>query len=79
MSKNKDASTCDAVLGYLRSQNRPYSVNDIVQNLHKEHGKTAVQKAVDKLVQVSQSPMIIIIISILLYDVAEIATVKMLL
>ena len=39
-----------AVYKYLRDQNRPYSVNDIVLNLHKEHGKTAVQKAVDNLV-----------------------------
>ena len=31
-------------------QNRPYSVNDVVLNLHKEHGKAAVQKALDVLV-----------------------------
>jgi len=37
-------------LKYLRDQNRPYSTNDIVLNLHKEHGKTAVQKALDSLV-----------------------------
>jgi 26S proteasome regulatory subunit (ATPase 3-interacting protein) len=52
MSKSKETSAVEAVLDYLRTQNRPYSVNDIVQNLHKEHGKAAVQKAVDKLVQV---------------------------
>ena len=45
---SKDAST--SVLSYLRSQNRPYSANDIVNNLHKEHGKSAVQKALDLLV-----------------------------
>lgn len=39
-----------AVEDYLRAQNRPYSANDIVLNLHKEHGKTAVQKALDLLV-----------------------------
>ncbi|XP_059094693.1 homologous-pairing protein 2 homolog [Tigriopus californicus] len=40
----------NAVEDYLRTQNRPYSANDIVLNLHKEHGKTAVQKALDLLV-----------------------------
>ena len=40
----------DAVLEYLTRQNRPYSVNDVVLNLHKEHGKAAVQKALDVLV-----------------------------
>lgn len=39
-----------AVLNYLWEQNRPYSANDIVMNLHKEHGKAAVQKALDQLV-----------------------------
>ncbi len=39
-----------AVLQYLTHQNRPYSVNDIVLNLHKEHGKTAIQRALDVLV-----------------------------
>ena len=50
MGKEETAEA--AVLDYLTKQNRPYSVNDIVSNLHKEHGKTAVQKAVDNLVQV---------------------------
>ena len=39
-----------SVLKYLTDQNRPYSANDIVLNMHKEHGKTAVQKALDGLV-----------------------------
>lgn len=39
-----------SVLKYLTDQNRPYSANDIVLNMHKEHGKTAVQKALDSLV-----------------------------
>lgn len=39
-----------AVYKYLQNQNRPYSTNDIVTNLHKEYGKTAVQKALDELV-----------------------------
>ncbi|XP_066998730.2 homologous-pairing protein 2 homolog [Anabrus simplex] len=41
----------DAVLKYLRDQNRPYSANDIFMNLHKEYGKTAVQKSLDYLVE----------------------------
>lgn len=40
-----------AVLKYLQSTNRPYSANDVVQNMHKEHGKSAVQKALDDLVR----------------------------
>ena len=40
----------NAVHRYLRDQNRPYSTNDILLNLHKEHGKTAIQKAIDTLV-----------------------------
>ena len=62
-----------SVLKYLTDQNRPYSTNDIVLNMHKvshilieyqsrlarkstfrplfqEHGKTAIQKALDSLV-----------------------------
>lgn len=41
----------EAVLKYLRNTNRPYSANDIVMNLHKEFGKTIVQRALDALVQ----------------------------
>ncbi|XP_076668588.1 homologous-pairing protein 2 homolog [Andrena cerasifolii] len=40
----------DTVLQYMKVQNRPYSINDIVSNLHHEYGKTAVQKVIDKLV-----------------------------
>lgn len=40
----------DVVYNYLKVQNRPYSVNDIVSNLHNEFGKTAVQKGLDQLV-----------------------------
>ena len=43
------AATTEAVLSYMTAQNRPYSTNDIVLNLHNEHGKTAVQKALDGL------------------------------
>ncbi|GFT06153.1 homologous-pairing protein 2 homolog [Nephila pilipes] len=38
------------ILDYLKDQNRPYSVIDIHNNLHKEHGKTAVMKALEILV-----------------------------
>ncbi|KAK7792377.1 hypothetical protein R5R35_007729 [Gryllus longicercus] len=41
----------EAVLKYLVTQNRPYSANDIFMNLHKEYGKTAVQKSLDVLVE----------------------------
>lgn len=40
----------DTVYKHLKVQNRPYSVNDIVSNLHNEFGKAAVQKAIDHLV-----------------------------
>lgn len=56
MASKKAGSADEAVLEYLTSQNRPYSVNDIVLNLHKEHGKAAIQKGLDKLVQVTLSP-----------------------
>ncbi|KAG7204476.1 hypothetical protein KM043_004908 [Ampulex compressa] len=39
----------EAVYKYLKMQNRPYSVNDVVSNLHNEFGKSAVQKAFDQL------------------------------
>lgn len=42
--------TTNAVYEYLKAQNRPYSVNDIVTNLQNEHAKPAVQKALDTLV-----------------------------
>ena len=44
------SSPNDKVLSYLTAQNRPYSVNDIFLNLHREVGKTAVQKTLDILV-----------------------------
>ncbi|XP_046994871.1 homologous-pairing protein 2 homolog [Schistocerca americana] len=44
-------SASEAVLKYLRDQNRPYSANDIFMNLHKEFGKTAIQKALDELTE----------------------------
>ena len=50
-TSKKDADS--QVLHYLQKQNRPYSTNDIFMNLHKEFGKTAVQKSLDNLVYVS--------------------------
>ena len=47
----KEAATLKAVYDYLVSTNRPYSVNDIVMNLHKEHGKAAVQRVLDQMVE----------------------------
>lgn len=40
----------DAVQKYLETTNRPYSANDIVLNMHKQWGKTGVQRALDNLV-----------------------------
>lgn len=48
--KNKLRAMTDTVYKYMKVQNRPYSINDLVSNLHNEYGKTAVQKAIDKLV-----------------------------
>ncbi|XP_066987835.1 LOW QUALITY PROTEIN: homologous-pairing protein 2 homolog [Macrobrachium rosenbergii] len=49
MSK-KDNEAMERVRSYMEQQNRPYSVNDIFMNLHKDIGKTAVQKVLDQLV-----------------------------
>ncbi|KAK6632502.1 hypothetical protein RUM43_013269 [Polyplax serrata] len=38
------------VLKYMINQNRPYSANDIAQNLHNEFSRAALQKALDELV-----------------------------
>ncbi|XP_045596094.2 homologous-pairing protein 2 homolog [Procambarus clarkii] len=46
----KDLEAMEKIKRYLEQQNRPYSVNDIFMNLHKEVGKTAVQKCLDQLV-----------------------------
>lgn len=47
----KESETSSAVFSYLSQQNRPYSANDLHLNLHKEHGKTAIQKVVDTMVE----------------------------
>jgi 26S proteasome regulatory subunit (ATPase 3-interacting protein) len=50
MSK-KDKECCDSILAYLVKTNRPYSANDIHNNLQKTegHGKSAVVKALETL------------------------------
>ncbi|KAK8376660.1 hypothetical protein O3P69_009936 [Scylla paramamosain] len=49
MSKKDGGECTEKVRRYMEQQNRPYSVNDVFMNLHKEVGKTAVQKALDQL------------------------------
>ncbi|XP_076094639.1 homologous-pairing protein 2 homolog [Mytilus galloprovincialis] len=51
MSKSKEAQASKAVFDYLNKQNRPYSAIDICNNLHKEHGKTAIVKACEVLTE----------------------------
>ncbi|XP_022247124.1 homologous-pairing protein 2 homolog [Limulus polyphemus] len=51
MSKSKETLIMEVVLSYLNRQNRPYSVLDVFNNLHKEYGKTAVTKAIEQLSQ----------------------------
>lgn len=50
MSKSGNSNASKQILGYLTDQNRPYSAIDIFNNLHKEHGKTAIVKALELLV-----------------------------
>ncbi|XP_066590340.1 homologous-pairing protein 2 homolog isoform X2 [Prorops nasuta] len=40
----------EEVYQFMKTQNRPYSVGDIVSNLKNQFGKSAVQKACDQLV-----------------------------
>ena len=47
MSKKRDPEL--VILEYLEEQNRPYSAVDIFNNLHKEFGKTAVEKTLEIL------------------------------
>ncbi|KAG8200387.1 hypothetical protein JTE90_028565 [Oedothorax gibbosus] len=54
MSKSGNSNPSQLILTYLKDQNRPYSAIDIFNNLHKEHGKTAVVKALDLLVSESK-------------------------
>ncbi|XP_034189906.1 homologous-pairing protein 2 homolog isoform X2 [Osmia lignaria lignaria] len=48
--KELTVTMADTVYKYMKVQNRPYSINELVSNLHNEYGKSAVQKAIDKLV-----------------------------
>lgn len=49
MSAAKFASAQESVLSYLNHQNRPYSAQDVFQNMGKDIGKTAVVKAMETL------------------------------
>ncbi|EDV27229.1 homologous-pairing protein 2-like protein [Trichoplax sp. H2] len=49
--QSKDDAIIKVVLEYFYQQNRPYSIVDIFNNLHKEYGKTAINKAVLDLVE----------------------------
>ncbi|CAI8032607.1 Homologous-pairing protein 2 homolog, partial [Geodia barretti] len=50
MSKAKEAAAPAKILQYMLDQNRPYSAGDVFNNLHKEFGKTCVQRCLDQLV-----------------------------
>ena len=51
MGKVSETEAKAIVLKYLTNQNRPYSVNDLVANLHNEVPKTLMQKTLDGLVE----------------------------
>ena len=44
------------VVGYLRRANRPYSLPVLFENLHREPGKAAMQRALDSATEKSQPP-----------------------
>lgn len=41
----------DTIYQKVKLQNRPFSLNDILNNLHNEFGKSSVQKALERLVR----------------------------
>ncbi|XP_031328048.1 homologous-pairing protein 2 homolog [Photinus pyralis] len=41
----------NAIYNFLKDQNRPFSANDVLENVGKEYGKAAVQKTLDGLVE----------------------------
>lgn len=41
----------EAVLGFLENHNRPFSLNEVHQGIKGDFGKTAIQKALDSLVE----------------------------
>lgn len=46
------ANAClEAVRKYMLDENRPYSANDVHQNMHGKYNKPAVQKALEELAQ----------------------------
>ena len=53
MMAPKKEVTMKAVLEYLATANMPYPTNDVFLNLHKEHGKPAVQRVIDLKVRIS--------------------------
>lgn len=40
----------EAVYNYMKAENKPHNLNDILAKLDNKYSKTIVQKAVDKLV-----------------------------
>ena len=51
MGKATETEAKAIVVKYLTNQNRPYSVNDLVANLHNEVPKALMQKTLDSLVE----------------------------
>lgn len=51
MGKNSGNQIDEAVLSYLKGTNRPYSINDIVNNLQGKYSKAVITKAVDNVVE----------------------------
>jgi len=54
MGKVNESEAITIVVKYLTNQNRPYSVNDLVANLHNEVPKALMQKTLDGLVEESK-------------------------
>jgi len=54
MGKVNESEAKAIVVKYLTNQNRPYSVNDLVANLHNEVPKALMQKTLDGLVEESK-------------------------
>ena len=51
MVKDKEDKIGEDIFQFMKSQNRPYSLNDLIQSSTlKEHGKTALIKSIDQLV-----------------------------
>lgn len=40
----------DAVYNYMKIENKPHNLNDILASLDNKYSKTVIQKAVDELV-----------------------------